>query len=285
VFRRKLKLERNGVPGTDYYKILFNANCAHLLVGKSSGRNVDMGNDLSEAVLCTSNSLPISFSPPVGSRIRDIELIFHRNWADKHIPREIPEQAEMIRRMKSGEKVQFTATIDLNSLDIINKMLEVKMDSPAATLHMEGLVLQLFSTFVKNIIEEHIGERYIYNDDYERIVKFVEKQEQNLDLKLPSLEEAAIECNMGRSKFVFLFTTFYKESYGNFFIKMRLQKAYEMLQEERSVTDVVHSVGYSNIGNFIKSFKALYGISPKQAQKAARIKNRKARFKNNNDKM
>ncbi|MBN9296049.1 MAG: helix-turn-helix transcriptional regulator [Filimonas sp.] len=266
VFYKSLKLSRAAVRGTEYYKIFFNAGDARLIIEKNSGRRVDTGMDMSEAVLFTSNSVPVSFVTPVGSRVRDVELIFHRSWAHKHIPDILPEEAVIVKDIKDGKAVQFTATIDLACLDIVNEMLDTKMDAPSAYPYIEGLALQLFSSFIRNEIVEQVGENFIYSNENKRIAAFVEKQEQNLDLRLPSLEEAAIECNMGRSKFISLFMAHYKESYGSFFVRMKLNKAYEMLLQNRSVTDVAHSVGYNNVGNFIKAFRGAFGLSPKQAK-------------------
>lgn len=50
-------------------------------------------------------------------------------------------------------------------------------------------------------------------------------------------------------------------------VEQRLDKARELIKSESmSVTDIAIQVGYSNVSQFIKAFKAKYGITPKNLQ-------------------
>jgi DNA-binding response OmpR family regulator/anti-sigma regulatory factor (Ser/Thr protein kinase) len=57
---------------------------------------------------------------------------------------------------------------------------------------------------------------------------------------------------------------------ANFIKQVRLQQAARLLTEEErlNVSEVAYAVGYSNLSNFSVAFREMYGVSPKEYQKA-----------------
>jgi AraC-like DNA-binding protein len=64
----------------------------------------------------------------------------------------------------------------------------------------------------------------------------------------------------------------FKEKYNTtpkqWLIKKKMQRAFELLQEGKNVTDSAFEVGYLNVSNFIKAYKSVYGETPKVMQKS-----------------
>lgn len=56
-------------------------------------------------------------------------------------------------------------------------------------------------------------------------------------------------------------------SIANYLRRLRLQQAYEQIQEGISVTDAAFNAGYNSSANFATAFKRVHGISPLQAKK------------------
>ena len=50
-------------------------------------------------------------------------------------------------------------------------------------------------------------------------------------------------------------------------IEKKIQKAYTLLKDGSSVTDVAFEVGYHNVSHFIKAYKSVYHQTPKEMQK------------------
>ncbi len=71
------------------------------------------------------------------------------------------------------------------------------------------------------------------------------------------------------------FSRFFKRNTGNTFTRhlseLRIARACQLLAETRkAVTEVCHEVGYDNLSNFNRTFRALRGITPNQYRKLSR---------------
>lgn len=76
----------------------------------------------------------------------------------------------------------------------------------------------------------------------------------------------SISQHVGMSPFHFART--FKELSGlaphQYLLKIRMEKARELLLENLSVTKTCYAVGFSNFSHFIRSFNRYYGVSPKK---------------------
>jgi AraC-like DNA-binding protein len=64
----------------------------------------------------------------------------------------------------------------------------------------------------------------------------------------------------------------FKEKYHStpkqWLIEKKMNRAFELLQEGKNVTESAFEVGYLNVSNFIKAYKSVYGETPKVMQKS-----------------
>lgn len=83
-----------------------------------------------------------------------------------------------------------------------------------------------------------------------------------------SLSHAANEAGMSESYFSRCFKDELGMSFIDYTIKLRMEKAKELLQAPDSKTyEVAHAVGYSDYPHFSKSFKKYIGLSPNEYKK------------------
>jgi AraC family transcriptional regulator, exoenzyme S synthesis regulatory protein ExsA len=81
-----------------------------------------------------------------------------------------------------------------------------------------------------------------------------------------SLEEIAFLCNMSLSTFKRQFAQVYQASPGKWLQRMRLNKAREILSNDKAKpSDIFLDFGYNDLSNFSTAFKNEFGYSPKQA--------------------
>jgi len=103
-----------------------------------------------------------------------------------------------------------------------------------------------------------------------------ERGKQKRDIELVMLEH--YDKNLTISDFASLsgrsLSTFnrefkqkHKTTPKQWLIEKRMNRAFELLQEGKSVTDSAFDVGYLNVSNFIKAYKGVYGETPKVMQK------------------
>ena len=80
--------------------------------------------------------------------------------------------------------------------------------------------------------------------------------------------ELAFLCNMSLSTFKREFQKHYSDSPMKWFQNKRLEYAHHLLyNEQMSSSEIYLEVGYESLSSFIKSYKAKYGVTPKQHHK------------------
>ena len=118
----------------------------------------------------------------------------------------------------------------------------------------------------------------------ERVKMAIELMKANLKEPL-SLSQAAREAKPSASHLSQLFRTAIGQSPGRYLMILRLQRAAELLVDStRSVKETMHTVGFKDKSNFVRSFKKAYGLSPSayrakkfnptRAERIARLTNR-----------
>ena len=89
---------------------------------------------------------------------------------------------------------------------------------------------------------------------------------QHFDKNMSIVDFAALS---GRSLSTFNreFKHKYKTTPKQWLIEKKMLKAFTLLKEGNTVTQSAFDVGYSNVSNFIKAYKSIYGQTPKSMQK------------------
>ena len=81
-----------------------------------------------------------------------------------------------------------------------------------------------------------------------------------------NIEELAFLCNMSLSTFKRQFTNIYGTPPGKWFQNKRLDKAKEMLRNDKlKASEIYMDIGYNDLSSFSIAFKKEFGISPRQA--------------------
>jgi len=83
----------------------------------------------------------------------------------------------------------------------------------------------------------------------------------------PTNEALAKLAKMSQSKFKKLFKQLFGESPYQYYLKMKMNKAMNLLaKKDLSVSDVGYLLGYKNLSQFSKAFKKIYNILPKEVK-------------------
>ena len=101
----------------------------------------------------------------------------------------------------------------------------------------------------------------IYRDTY--VVNFKNTIESNKLNKL-TIKELAFLCNMSISSFKRQFQKHYQQPPISWFQNQRLEyAAYLITKEKKKSSEIYTLIGFQNHSNFIKAFKAKFGVTPK----------------------
>jgi AraC-like DNA-binding protein len=111
----------------------------------------------------------------------------------------------------------------------------------------------------------------ITSDIYQRIVnakKFIDDNyHESIDL-----EDISQHAFLSRFHFHRLFTRIYRHTPHQYLTRKRLDKAQDMLAENKPVTEVCNEVGFESIGSFSVLFKKEIGFAPQYCRNMAWLK-------------
>lgn len=138
--------------------------------------------------------------------------------------------------------------------------------------YMTQLLVQVVRGLTSNVQKIEVEQFETYNRSYavRRIINFLsENYEQRI-----SLEQIAHNMYLSPVYISKIFKEETGESPINYLIKIRLERAKELLQtsNSRSIKSIAKQVGYDDVYHFSKLFKKYYGISPLYYKKNIREK-------------
>lgn len=126
----------------------------------------------------------------------------------------------------------------------------------------QSLLYRLMAELISSSpVEEEIGQLLSNKETYIRqAVQFME----NRYSQRTSILDIAQAVGLDRTYLSGLFKERYGMSLQSFFLEYRMNRAAELLQNPGlSVSEVAHSVGYTDPLLFSKMFKRVTGVSPK----------------------
>lgn len=145
-------------------------------------------------------------------------------------------------------------------IEYLNKIFESTKLEQAREIRMLGYLYLFLSVLIE---ESNVKEPSNYK--YEYIQKAIEYIEMNYSRSI-SIKNIAEHIGLNRSYFSSLFKTSLNITPENFLIQYRVNKACELLKQNKNlrIADVSRSVGYEDQLAFSKTFKKVKGYSPSE---------------------
>ena len=207
------------------------------------------------------------FSSKVGARFGDAYLKAFREAVsdrDYHHASEILK-ASMHQEAKMGDK-RFLRYMLLQSMMLeLNSMYEE--EEHQTMLYELGAVdldnVAEFEAVMKRILQEYCKQESGQTEnDFDKILQFVEKNYMSYDL---SLEKVADYAGISKVQMSKLFKKQTGVGYIDYVTMLRMEKAKELLRyTNMSIKDVFLKVGYIDTTNASKKFKVYFNITPSQ---------------------
>ena len=116
----------------------------------------------------------------------------------------------------------------------------------------------------------------IAEDIYQRVVTAKLFIDDNFSEPI-DLEEISKKAFLSRFHFHRLFTRIYRKTPHQYLTRKRIEKAKDLLGENKPVTDVCNEVGFESIGSFSILFKKEIGFAPQYYRNMAWLKKQQAK--------
>lgn len=260
IFQEEILLHKRQIRGNDYYALIFYMSNHPLKIMLSDGTIVSDFDGLGKSIVFSSHIFDSSVVLPKNAPLRYIQLVIHRSWVMKNLAELLPIE------FPNGLPMRAVANFDIKSYELINEIFKLNIRRANLKQLLEGYACQLIALFFNNLKVNYADKENDVSEDVMRIVELKERQEQNLS-QILSIVQAAKECLMSDTKFAAIFSSLFKENYGEYFIHKKMEKAKQLLNEGHTVSSVGAMLGYNNISYFAKTFSKYYGVMPKTFKK------------------
>ncbi len=262
IFYEEVSFRKMIVEGNDNYLLMFNAGDHPLPITLDNGSVIHLGETVADAVVFSSHRTGSLTTVPANQHIKVIQIIFHRDWCVKlFLDRQMLLRSGELRQIANCEPIQFVTHFDLRSRPLVNEIMSLPLSRLNVSDNLEGYVCRLLAFFFNNMVARATRKAGYESTELLRVTQLKEQIENNLD-EMPTVAEAAASCLMSESKFAALFKELFQLNYGEFFHCVKMQKAKALLETGHSVTSAGHSIGYHNIGHFVKIFKKHFNVTP-----------------------
>jgi AraC-like DNA-binding protein len=111
----------------------------------------------------------------------------------------------------------------------------------------------------------------VSTDIYHRVIAAKSFMDENFQEPI-GLEEISEKAFLSKFHFHRLFTKIYRRTPHQYLTRKRLDKAKDLLSENKPVTEVCNEVGFESIGSFSVLFKKEIGFAPQYYRNMAWLK-------------
>lgn len=150
---------------------------------------------------------------------------------------------------------------------IDNILSEIKetdfLSRESVSLSISKILIEIIRAYApqrgRNISEEIDTESML-------VYKIIDYLDANI-YTIETLHELENEFNYSYNYLSSVFTKTTNFSISEYYLKLKMAKAMELLEEGNNVTKVSEKLNYSSIHNFSRAFKKYFGINPKEVEK------------------
>lgn len=137
-----------------------------------------------------------------------------------------------------------------------------------APLRRKAVELQCLLSIVQTV--QRLGEKgrsyeqkKHHPEDINRILEIAEYIDENLDEHVPISRLSGL-FGMNKDKLQGLFKSVFGYTVADFARNKRMTRAYELIEEGHTVSEVGRGVGYTNLSHFSRAFRSIYGYNPSE---------------------
>ncbi|UTN04864.1 AraC family transcriptional regulator [Flavobacterium bizetiae] len=187
-----------------------------------------------------------------------------------HIERYLKKNNVLLKRIqklmdpKENTFIKFDRMTD-ESFHILTDLRKHEVGGLSFNLNLSGAVNLLISEFLRKMTNEKVTIQTVNKANLDGIIKSQSWMIDNIEKSFPSIKKIAAQANMSESKFKILFYKVTGETPNVFFMRNKLIRSKELLEERRlTISEISDKLNFSNHSYFTIKFKEKFGMSPKR---------------------
>jgi len=194
-----------------------------------------------------------------GEEVLLLTIVVGRKWIEDNIIGN-DENSYIQQLLNAGHPVPIVKQFNLNHRELIENLFYLRYKDKIQKL---SSVIELLSYLIDSISrKEGIRESLINFNDMKLILESCRIIEQNW-ISFSSIKSLATQVKMGESSFKLKFKKVTGCSPYQFYLKIKMEKAKEMLLSgNKSISEIGYICGYTNLSHFSRQFKKEFGVLP-----------------------
>jgi AraC-like DNA-binding protein len=156
--------------------------------------------------------------------------------------------------------------IDAWLINLTNEMHTADRDDPLRSFYLFTKVVCILERFVKEArqIDEkaEAEKKSIDKEDVEKMMMIEKYITADLSVLPPTQDELAEKFFIGITKLKYTFKSVFKYNIYEYYQKVRMEKALELLKTGKTVTEAAEELGFKSLYNFSSNFKKQFNVLP-----------------------
>lgn len=259
---------------TEYYVLNCDivTNNRKLYVDVDDDRMERKGDDLSVMYLLSFLSDMNQFAT-AGTNFSSVKVLISREWLAQYLRIEQLEQV-LQRYLALKARSVHIREIDYETRVLMNEILHPDENSPVGAAYFQNRLMMVVENFFSWMYDQlSVTELQIRmtREDIDQMIKVEEILMKDLS-NAPTIKELSVIAAMSPSKLKKQFKDVYGMPIYEYFQKIRMQKARDLLMEgNRTIKAVGMELGFSNLSNFSLAFKKEHQVLPSELLKMTQL--------------
>ncbi|SFE84350.1 helix-turn-helix transcriptional regulator [Spirosoma endophyticum] len=167
--------------------------------------------------------------------------------------------------LSSAQGFLFYQTMGPQAQRVLQQLISIRQTDELSFLAYYLRVLELLLLVFEQLLKrDPVRHRPIRKDDIDKLFNVRNLVLSDLS-QPPKLEQLARQIGMNQTKLKDLFSQVFGDSIYQYYLKARMDEAAFLLEQGgRSVAEVGHQLGFTNLSHFSRLFKRHHGLSPKK---------------------
>lgn len=177
-----------------------------------------------------------------------------------------PEQSPVLQKLLSNtQSLLFEEPFFASLQPIVNQLFNHSSDHALELFFLRVKAEELICCLLMALVRRNDSQFYtLENRDIQIIYQLKEQMLERLDIP-PTISDLALQASMSPTKLKRLFKQIFGTSIFSYYQRFRIQEAARQLSTgNRSVSEVGHQLGFTNLSHFSRIFEEHLGIKPKK---------------------
>lgn len=192
-----------------------------------------------------------------------LSVLIEANWLESFLGKELPALLQ-----KPNEPLFIHLPLEISLITSLKSLFSGKEKKVPRKPMIYAKSLEALTSALTPLWGENLHySQHSFTPEELEIVSHLSEWFSTQSEPVPSVDKLAARFGLNKNKLQSLFKSVYGQTVADYIRHLKMQNAYELLLQNHSVSEVGHSLGYSNLSHFSKAFKKAFGLNPSQVRK------------------